>query len=152
MMAVKAGTGEPDRPRPGRRGLDDIVVDVARALRVVDDPDALSQQRLARDPLVASLAERRYGRVTRLTRGCALRDLLKLCLGRIAEGTPEPFSSFTKAYAEQTPISVIARDLRMTRSHLSRVYRRRLATMVADELQEETHRETLIHDERAKVG
>ena len=50
-----------ERHRPGRRGLDERHGDVARALRVIDDPDALCQLRLARDPLVVALAERRYG-------------------------------------------------------------------------------------------
>lgn len=141
-----------DRQHRGRPGADDIAADVASALRWVDDPDALSQVRLARDSSVAQVAQVRYGRVTRLTRGCALRDLLKVCLKRVAEGTREPFSNFARAYAEQVPISIIARDLGLTRSHLSRVYRKRLAAMVADELIEETRRQTSTHDAHPDVA
>jgi AraC-like DNA-binding protein len=141
MTARSVATDESQRRRAGRRGFDDRLDDVARALRVVDDPDALSQLRLARDPLIVALAERRYGRVTRLSRGCALRDLLKANLIRVADNASGPLAEFARAYAEQTPIAQIARQLGMSRAHLSRIYRPRLVAVVSDEFLAETRRD-----------
>lgn len=132
-MKVSSQNARAER-HPGRRGTDEIERDIVQALRVVDDPDALGQLPLARDFAVEDLARQRYGRVTRLARGQALRDLLRECLERVAGETHEPFRSFADAYAAQTPIAEIARQLGMSRSHLSRIYRRRVAALVADEL------------------
>jgi AraC-like DNA-binding protein len=131
---ARPGSRERQPSHRGRRSSDEIQDEVGLALRVVDDPDALCRHRLAQESFVAALAERRYGRVTRLTRGCALRDLLKVCLDRVADNSNGPFADFARAYAEQTPIARIARQLGMSRPHLSRAYRTRLVAMVADEL------------------
>src|SRR5436190_2206971 len=109
MSAQSVTATSAGRRRVGRRGRDDLQNDVAVALRVVDDPDALGELRLAQDPHVVALAAARYGRVTRLSRGCALRDLLKLCLKRVADASSAPLADFARAYAEQTSIARIAR-------------------------------------------
>jgi hypothetical protein len=79
--------------------------------------------------------------VTRLSRGCALRDLLKACLASVADNSKGSLSDFARAYAEQTPIARIARQLGMSRAHLSRVYRPRLVALVSDEFAAETQRD-----------
>jgi hypothetical protein len=141
LIAGNRAPSNLDSPRAGRRGLDEIRTDIGRALRVVDDPDALSQLRLARDPHVLALAERRYGRLTRLSRGCALRDLLKAHLKQVADNSRGPFADFARGYSEQAPIARIARQLGMSRAHLSRVYRPRLVAMVSDEFVAEARRD-----------
>lgn len=148
---MRIGVRDSLSPHRGRRRSDEVQDDVGLALRVVDDPDALCRHRLAQESYVAALAERRYGRVTRLTRGCALRDLLKLCLKRIADNSDGPFASFARAYAEQTPIARIARQLDMSRSYLSRVFRPRLIAMVTDELQAEMRRHDLMSTSRTRM-
>jgi hypothetical protein len=148
---VRTGSRERQPPHRGRRSSDEIQDEVGLALRVVDDPDALCRHRLAQEPVVVALAERRYGRVTRLTRGCALRDLFKECLKRIADTSNPAFADFARAYAEQTPIARIARQLDLSRPYLSRVYRRRLIAMVTDEFLVEMRRHDLMSTSRTCV-
>ena len=148
---VRTESRERQPPHRGRRSSDEIQDEVGLALRAVDDPDALCRHRLAREAYVVAIAERRYGRVTRLTRGCALRDLLKECLNRIADNSNSAFGDFARAYAEQTPIARIARQLDMSRPYLSRVYRPRLTAMVTDELLVEMRRHDLLSTSRTCV-
>lgn len=140
MDELSPGKG---RRHPGRRRHEEIEKDIAAVLRSANDPAKLGSHILAREPFIEALAQHRYGRVTRLTRGQALRDVLQGCLRRVSEVASHPLNLVADEYAKQTSIAEIARKLNRSRSHVSRDYRVQLVSMVTDEFVTESKRETV---------
>ncbi|MCI0781856.1 MAG: hypothetical protein J4N90_12055 [Chloroflexi bacterium] len=133
---MATSTEKTERNKRGRKSGEEVIHQVAVALKHVQDLEELEVNPLARLPAVRELARGKY-REAAVPAGSALRTLLidsaKIVL-RDLEGLPryQRELSFLKAYVfSGSNVAEISRILGLSREHVARSIQRRTIRLVA---------------------
>jgi hypothetical protein len=116
------------------------------ALKNMHDLSALNRSPLARISAVEQIALEKY-RDRILPRGLALREILYICVKKIitdtaGEATLERERRYLAMSVRGMSCKAISQELRLSREHVSRYYRKSVLALLADEFRSLTRRVT----------
>ena len=118
--------------RRGRKPIAEQRRRVATAIRHLNDPSSLRRSPLVKLTAVDELRRSKYRRYA-FGSALSLRHLLRQAINRVLEAVDEREAYFLRRWASGDPIAAIARDMGLTRSHVSGHYRPRVIVLVTEE-------------------